>query len=69
MDRAHLILLPLAALAMWCAFQCANSPRILQEPAPVVQPDWVSEMRREAQRQAWVNPMQPHDTLMPGGSR
>jgi len=56
----------MAVMLIVGALECTRQ-RVLQEPVPVVQPDWVSEARREAQRQAWVNPLQPHDNLMPGG--
>jgi hypothetical protein len=42
-------------------------PRELQAPAPVVTPDWLYELRREAQRQAITNPMDGYKPQMPGG--
>ena len=69
MDRLHWLLLPLALAAMWCAFVCANRPLVLQEPVPVVQPDWVSEARREAQRQAIVNPWEGYKPQFPGANK
>lgn len=65
-----ILLLPalIAVLVMTAGYlwECSRV-RVLESSAPVVQPDWVSEARREAQRQAITNPWSGYQTQMPGG--
>lgn len=70
MDRAHWLLLPLAALLMLAVYvyEC-SSVRVIQRDVPPVQCDPWGDIARTFRESAWRNPMDGRNSDMPGGLR